>query len=286
MRKSRHTNMGRVVFTLAFIFLFVRFIPAQSFLSQNLPAESGYFRFTFMRPLFTEENDFPAYAGIYDISFNIVLSRQFGLLLSIPYLTSSYLYRSGFDYYPITDPSDDGFGNLCIGLQTRNGYNDKNGWVGSVLLYLPTAHKESENFGIITNYTDYFKYLYEMVTIYGNYVYRKSLSAQKYVGLEVGPAISVPIGKENRDALLFIRYGIMAGYNLGRIVLSSELIGVARINQYTSDFTERFVHVIDFGAMYRAKNIRAGLYYNFYLKDTLNKQVKGVVGLKIELGGY
>jgi hypothetical protein len=80
-----------------------------------------------------------------------------------------------------------------------------------------------------------------------------------------------------------LHYGLSAGFQSGCVAIITELVGLAIITEDYDEFSDRFIHAIDFGAAYFSKNISPGVFYKIYLKEDLRELVDGVVGVKVNV---
>ncbi|HGY56602.1 MAG TPA: hypothetical protein ENK44_12910 [Caldithrix abyssi] len=264
--------MRKIFLIATVVFLFGHSGRTQTVMLHNLPGNSTSFSVKFQHPFFTRTGS-PLYSGIYEVFVNTPIGEKYGLEMAVPF---SYSSMEGF--------YEDGVGNVYIGLQTRKAFADNAGSSGAFGLFLPTAYSKTEIFGSLANFINYYKYVSETVTIYGNYAYRTYTPTNVMVTFEIGPALTIPISDEGRDANLLLHYGGGLGFELQKITLFTELTGLMIINEYSRELSDRFTHSFGFGMQYKGHNFRPAIFFNLYLKENLSDVVDGVLSLKIEVG--
>jgi hypothetical protein len=242
-----------------------------------MPKDKSQFGFRYMRPHLDLETELSTFSGVYDFSANIPLSEKLNIIGSIPYV--AYTFENS--------ETENGLGNLFIGLQMHNGSKEKTSSVGTFGISLPTAAEDIYLFGSITDRYTGFKYWSELLTIYGNYAYHNLSSNVLKVGFEIGPNLMIPIKKtgkfKNSNVELVIHYGLIAGFQGKSIAIFNELVGLAVITEDYDEFTDRFVHSINFGAVYISKIVSPGVFYKLYLKEDLRELVDGVLGITVDV---
>ncbi len=268
MKKLMFTT---IVFLIVLI-LKVNYISAQTFLFQNLPKEKSQIGLQIMQPSFESDEDLSFLSGIYDFSVNIPLTESLNLVGSIPFITFAFGDQD----------AESGVGSIFLGLQTCWGFEDKNGSIGTFGIFAPTAGEDIGFFGLFTDYNNFHKYLPDLLTIYGNYAYHAILSEGIKLGVEIGPNIAIPT-KGDADTELFIHYGFTAGYQAEYFAIFTELVGLAILTEDADDFSDRFKHSIDFGAIYISNSVEPGLFYKLYLDENLSDVITGVLGIQINV---
>jgi hypothetical protein len=224
-----------------------------------------------MRPFFENDRDLSFLSGIYDLSVNARLTESFNFVGSIPFITFKF----------VDQDSENGIGNIFLGLQTHWGFKDKSGSVLTFGIFTPTAGEDIDFFGLLSDYNNFHKYISDLLTIYGNYAYHSISSEGVKLGVEIGPNIIIRT-KRNTDTELYIHYGFTAGYLDEKFAIIAELIGLASINEQSNDFA-RFNHSIDFGAVYISKNIEPGVFFKLYFDENLRDAITAVLGIQINV---
>lgn len=268
-------SIFKIFVTGIFFSVLINCVTAQTFLFQGIPREKTQFSLRFMRPNFKYGSDLSTLSGIYDLSVNIPINQKLNFVGSIPYQTFTFE-----DY-----DTENGVGNIYIGLQTKSGIKNNKKSIGSFGVFLPTAE---DNFAVFyssfTNFIDYHKYFSDLLTVYGNFAYFSNSSKGVYYGIELGPNIMIPTTKDYYgDTELFMHYGISVGFQDNNFTVLAELMGLASITTDEEKFEDRFIHVLDFGFTYTINRVTPGIFYKAYLKEDMSDVVEGVLGIKIDV---
>ena len=267
------SNSFKLVFLIILSFIISNQLLAQTFLFQDIPTEKTQLGLRFMRPTFDGDSELSTLSGIYDLSFNIPINANWNITGSLPYITSTFGER---------DP-DNGMGNIYIGMQSILKNEGQKKSIASFGLFLPTADEDIQFFGLYTHLIEFHKYAADVLTLYGNLAFFKTLPQGFRLGAEIGPNIMIPI-KDDRDTEFLLHYGLTAGYQSTNVALIAEMVGIAIISEDSDEFSDRFQYSFNFGASYVSERIRPGLFYKLYLKDDfITDLVDGVIGINIEV---
>lgn len=247
-------------------------ISAQHFLLQNPPTNRSELGLRFMRPNFSEDDDhLSLLSAVYDLNISVPFGKDWAFIGSFPF---SYFAAKGGD-------SESGIGNIYVGLQTRPPTASANKSSLSFGIFLPTASDELAPLilGLFSNYYEMEKYIFDMLTVHGNFAFTREHS-NLLLSFEIGPNIIIPTKKE-REGELFAHYGCFVGAQLNPLILGVEVTGVAIISEDIDKFEDRFVHAVGFGAHWSMGNFRPTLFYNIYLYEEYKDVVDGVLGVKV-----
>ncbi|MDZ7318510.1 MAG: hypothetical protein ONB11_05105 [candidate division KSB1 bacterium] len=227
-----------------------------------------------MRPNFSSDDaDLSLLSGVYELNFNIPFGDQFSFIGIFPFSTFSAK----------DEDSESGIGNIYLGLQTRPPAASTNKSSLSFGVFLPTASDELAPvvMGLYSNYYEMQKYIFDLMTIYGNYAFCREQSNVIF-SFEVGPNIFIPTKKE-REGELFAHYGVFGGVKLNQLILGAELTGLVVISEDVDRFEDRFVHAVGFGIHWRGDNFKPTLFYQIYLDEEYKDVVDGVLGIKLNV---
>jgi hypothetical protein len=263
----------KLVLASILIITISNFVPAQTFLFQDIPKEKTQLGLRFMRPMFDGDPDLSSLSGIYDFTLNIPINENWSIAGSLPYITATFGERN----------ADNGIGNIYIGMQNIRNIDDQQSTIVSFGFYLPTADEDIGLFGIRTHFYEFHKYAPDVLTIYGNFAYFNIFPQGARLGLEIGPNLWIPTQGDAGDTELLLHYGLTAGFQGNNFALLTELVGVVIITDDTDEFSDRFSHSINFGANYVSKSVTPGIFYKLYLKEDLSDFVDGVFGINIDV---
>lgn len=246
---------------------------AQTFMFKNIPGDRVQLGLRFMRPSLASDNDLSTFSGIYDVSVSLPVNERWSIDASLPY--SRYSFGDN-------DDSESFIGNTYAGMQylMKDGDSSK---IVSFGAYIPTAEKDLGHllFGVLTDNEDLFKYYPEALTLTGNFAYFNIKTGGARLGLEIGPDLLIPTG-DGDDTEFYMHYGLTAGYQGDRFAAITELMGIAILTGEGDEFSDHFVHSINFGLSYVSPHLLPGVFYKIYLKDEFRDLVDGVIGVNLE----
>ncbi len=251
---------------------------SQTFNMQSIPDESYRFGFTLDKPFYGRDYDESLLNGIYELQFNVPLSLKFNLIGNIPFINSNYDREL---YFWKLKKEETGFGNIFIGLQTKPDILKNNRSIISFGLYLPTAERDVAFDGIFVNYYNPEQFIPDLFGLYFNYAYYRNYNSGISYGLEVGPNVLISTQDKGGNELL-MHYGLNTSYQIDKFLISFEYLGNMIVSANAENFTDRLIHQLNFGAMWRAGIVSPKVYYRFYLREALNEFVDGVLGVGVD----
>jgi len=74
-----------------------------------------------------------------------------------------------------------------------------------------------------------------------------------------------------------------AGYQINKLLISTEFIGVAIISQQADTFGDRFVNMFNLGAQWKEDVITPKVFYKIYLREEMRDMIDGVLGLGVSV---
>jgi hypothetical protein len=268
-------SVSRIVLAIILVVILSAAAVAQTFMLKSIPGETPQFGLRYLRPNFKNDSDLSTFSGIYDIRVNLPINERWSIDASLPYTRFAF----GED-----DDSESYIGNIYAGLQSisRKGGGSA---IVSFGAFFPTAEEDLGHllFGVLTNYENMFKYYPDSWTLTGNFAWFKTSEGGARLGLEAGPDLLVPVGDNDSDTDFLLHYGFTAGYQGKRFLAAAELIGLVVFTGDSDEFSDRFVHSIDFGASYLSRHFAPGIFYKIYLKDEFRDMVDGVLGVSLDV---
>jgi hypothetical protein len=265
----------KIVLTCIFLILLLNSTQAQNVLLQSIPEDKLQFGLRYLRPNFDWYNDLSAFSGIYDLSVNIPFSSRINLVSSISFTTLATEYGD----------SENGIGNVYIGLQSRGKAASGKQSIKSLGVFLPTLSEDNPsfyNFGIFGNYIELHKYAPDLLTLYGNFSYFNTPSKGIQFGIEIGPVLWIPTENNGREPELLAHYGFMGGFQFRDFAIFAELAGLGIIIDYVDEFGDRLSHSLAFSMKWTGSNVKPVIFYKIYLDEDLSNLVDGVFGIKLE----
>ena len=260
------------------LFLMFDVVSAQTLNMEDIPTDNIQFGFSFDKPFYAIDRGSSTLSGVYQLSANIPLSSKLNLIGKIPFINTSFSFDYGFGQFSY---SESGLGNIFIGLQTRP-FMESQSSVFTFGLFLPTADERAASQGWAADYYGIQKYTPNSFGLYFNYAFLKMNGEGFNYGLEIGPNIVIPTEKGLKTELL-MHYGINTGYQISRLLINVELLGVAIISEDVEDFRDRFVHTLDFGAQWKGTIVTPKVYYKIYLRKEFSASVDGVLGIGLNV---
>lgn len=258
-------------------------VPAQTLDLQQLPNDKIQLGVNVQKPFFHNYYSSTTWNATYRLFVNFPVNPKTNLLINIPFINNNYTHIFSQGYYPafyIPANEEKGFGNIFIGIQTNRPLVDNKRSVYTFGVYLPTA---SESASYTGSYSDYYYlpfYIPHIVGGYFNYSYHRTNVEGLNYGLELGPDYIISTQKGGGTQLL-LHYGIIAGYNFGKILLSAEFNGRFSLSGYSRDLSDRFLNLAGFGAQWNGGFITPKVFYKIYLKKDFSDTISGVLGAGI-----
>ncbi len=247
---------------------------------QTIPSEKTQFGIIFDRALYNSDITLSTLSGVYQLYLNIPVSSKFNIFGNIPFINTSYEVDYGFGDY---DYDKNGFGNIFIGMQTNPEAGDNGRSIITFGLFLPTADEEASFNGAFTNYYDIQKYIPNSLGLYFNYAYHKTNTSGINYGLELGPNILIPTKGENSETEAFLHYGFSLGYQIEKILVSAEFLGIAILTQDVNNFEDRLIHALNFGGQWKGETITPKIFYRIYLKEQFRDMMDGIFGFGVNV---
>ena len=233
----------------------------------------------FNKAFYSNDVDMAVLAGVYNANVNIPVSSGLNIIGSIPFIYTSY-ERSflGFKF----DYSEQGLGNIFIGIQTNSQKVNNRKSVFSFGLSVPTASDKITASEYFSDYYNFRQFFNDAWGIYGNYAYH-NLSPQGLVySIEAGPDFILFEEKASKsDMEAFLHFGISAGYKFNKILVSSEFTGIMIVTEDVDNFTDRFVNQFSLGLQWLGKSFTPKLYYRLFVNDDLSDAIDGILGVGV-----
>jgi len=262
------------------MFSMSRIISAQALNLKTIPSDKAQFDVRFEKPFFSNLTSLSTFSGVYQFSLNIPISSKLNLISDIPYMYSGYKIVNS---YRNTELTVNGFGNIFIGLQTNEQIINSRKSTVSFGVFLPTVKNELGFNGLFTNYYDFQKYKLNSWGLYFNYAYYKFSNNGFNYGIEIGPNISIQKNSRKSTIDVYMHFGINTGYKVDKFLLNVEFLSIANITQNVSNFGDRFVNLLDFGAQWEGARITPKLFYKIYLGDDMRAIVDSILGVGISV---
>jgi hypothetical protein len=267
---------------LIYLLLFVslNYISAQTLDLQTIPSDKMQFGFNFNKEFFSNNSiGVSNLSGVYQLNFNIPISSDLNIIGDIPYVITNYEFNLGF--FGVYRYSENGFGNVFIGLQTKPELVENEKSIFTFGLFLPTASKEASFDGLTADSYYFPKYYPNAFSLYFNYAYHQINSEGLNYGLELGPNVLIPTKENNSGAEFFIHYGLMGGYQINRLLLSLEFVGYGILSEEVENFGDRFINMVNIGAQWKDATVTPTIYYKIYLRDEIRHNIDGVLGIGV-----
>lgn len=262
------------------IFLLSNIISAQTLDLQTIPSNKMQYGFSFNKPFISGNANMTFLSGNYSLSLNIPVSSKLNIIGKIPFVNTSYEYDYFFGKYSY---SENGFGNIFVGLQTNSQIVNNEKSVFSFGFYLPTASETFSFYGALTDYYYYSEYIPNTFSFYFNYAFHK-LNAQGFnYGLEIGPNLLIPTKKNNSEAELLAHYGILTGYQINKLLLNVEFTGIAIITEDIENFGDRFVNMVNIGAQWKESVVTPKIFYKIYLRSEIRHNIDGILSIGVNV---
>jgi hypothetical protein len=248
--------------------------PAQTFLFKGVPSTEPTIRVRWLRPYLANDAELSTLSGVYDFYVNLPISNEWSIDGDLPFVT-----------YSVGDEDSENFiANVYAGMQYLDSKPGRTR-VGSFGVWIPTAEEDlgMTLFGVLTNGEKPWKYLPNTLTVTGNYGCIRVTQGGARLGFELGPDLLIPTGDNEGDTEFFAHYGLTAGYQGESFLAMTELIGAVQFTGEADEFSDRFLHSINFGASYLSRHFKPGVFYKLYLKEDFSDLVDGVLGVNLEI---
>jgi hypothetical protein len=247
---------------------------------QSLPTDNTHIGLTFDKAFYDGNNNYSLFSGVFQLFANTPISENLNLYGNIPFINMSYEKDFPFGNY---EYSENGLGNIFIGLQTNSDISYNNRTILSFGVFLPTSDEEIAYLGARINYYDFQKYIPNSLGLYFNFAFQKLTLNGFNLGFEVGPNVIIPTKGEGRETELLLHYGLNLGYKIKKILLNAEFLGVGIVTEEVDNFEDRLIHQLNFGAQWKGGIVNPIIYYRIYLKEEFRDAIKGVLGLGINV---
>lgn len=258
---------------------------AQAFMLEDWPADRLRVTLKYLHPNLTGviyQNDLTFYAGVYDLSINLPVSRnrRWNLEVSLPLLVNKMKTK------PIYwDQSEIITGELYLGFQYKLKATPKKGTSLSAGLYLgttPDNNHHTYDMALNTNFVGFPKYQGDRIltTNIASYL----VMGRFRFGWQAGLASFVSADRGYMDPLLYLHYGGFGSFRLDFVTLRVELAGFMilageRDHLNMADST----NTVAFGAHFGRGRIRPGIFYKKCLTEENRREVKDVLGFQIQM---
>ena len=220
------------------------------------------------------------FSGVYQLYLDIPVSSKLNIVGSIPLIVTSYSINYGFGEY---NYSENGLGNVFLGIQTNPESIDNRKNIFTFGLYLPTASEKASFNGATADYYYIGKYIPNSLGIYFNYAFHKlNIEGFKY-GFEIGPNLMIPTKGNGAETEFLAHYGITGGYQIKQLTLSLEFVGVVVISEDIQNFEDRFVNMLNIGAQWDGGIVKPMIYYKYYLREEIRHTIDGVLGIGVNV---
>lgn len=271
-------NLKKILFFLI-LFAAPGILSAQTLELQTIPNNKKQFGFSFNKAFFTSYSNISTLSGVYQLYTNIPVSSKLNIIGNIPFIYTSYDINYSFANYSI---SKSGLGNIFIGLQAKPGITKNRRSIFTFGLFLPTASENASLNGTLTDYYYFSKYISNSIGLHFNYAYHYINNEGFNYGLELGPNLLIAT-KGNSQTELFAHYGIIAGYQINKLLVNLEVIGVASVSEDIDNFGDRFINMLNIGLQQRGSTVKPKIFYKVFLRNEIRHNVDGVLGLGINV---
>ncbi|MGB8318909.1 MAG: hypothetical protein WCE54_12335 [Ignavibacteriaceae bacterium] len=261
------------------LFVSVSMLSAQTLNLQNIPNDKMQFGISYNKAFYsTAYSDYKmsTLSGVYQLNANIPISSKLNIIGDIPYVITNF----ELNFVDFSQSfSENGIGNIFIGLQTNSKLVNNKKSIFTFGLYLPTCSVNGTVWGLLAD--DYFfpKYYPNSFSIYFNYAYHKIDTQGLNYGLELGPDLLIPTKSSSNETELLIHYGVVGGYQIDKLLLNLEFLGFGIITEHTDNIGDRFINMVNIGAQWKGSTITPKIFYKIYLRDEIRHTVDGVLGL-------
>ncbi len=248
---------------------------SQSLLMRDLPKEETRIGLRWMRPSFKEGAKLSTLSGDYDFGFDAPIGGRMNMSLRLPLMR----FTAG------EDAGESGFGNIYVGVETRQAAPGNRVFSLAAGIYAPTMDREKPELGYngwITNPYEIEKTAINVLPVRLDAGARWYFDNGTFLGLEFGPAILFPIRVEQDDIDVFLHGAVGGGFRHDRLALLAE---------YGSEFwatsrgssPNRFYPLLALGAEYSGSMVQPGVFWMFQFDDVLSTVSRGSLGIKVDV---
>lgn len=156
-------------------------------------------------------------SGVYNLGINIPISSKLNILSSLPFARLNYS-RNG------NELSENGIGNIFVGLQTNPIKLEGRKTIISFGLFLPTVKEGIEYVGIFNNFYNFQSFTQNSLGLYVNLMHEKTSDEGFSYSAELGPNISIPTRNSNNSTEVFLHFGINLGYQINKIKIKQNFL--------------------------------------------------------------
>lgn len=278
-----------LIAVLLFI-LFYSYSSAQSFIIKDVPHDNLSIDLRYIHPFYKSPNELNILSGTYDLNISVPVGGKWNINMAVPFVVykNKLDYQNYYYYMYNYEYSKNTFGNIYLGLQSRDSTSSNTKRNFSFGVFLPTSSKkEFENanfFGLLTNYYDIQKYLPETITLYANIAHRWYVENDIKFGLDVGPQYLIYIGENvGSNNTFFLHYGLSAGLDINNFIIKSEFTGILILSGDAPDFSDRFNNFLSIGLGYNNFILKPSIFYQFNFDQLYENLSSGSLGIKLEL---
>jgi hypothetical protein len=261
--------MGFIFFVLSLL------VSAQGFQMEGPQSDRTKLGVRFLHPDFEEAEGLSLFSGLYQLSLSVHVSPKLNVVVKLPIGSVA-----GDDI-----ESQTGFGNIYAGIQYKLKDSKKTQTSASLGVYLPTANKNkglSAFIGMYSNFSRFFQFLPETVTVSLNLTYYHLEAEGLFFGAEVGPDVIIPNEEYyTGEVELFIHYGLTTGYRFNNFEIKGEFVGLGILSEEVDSFSDRFFNKVILGLNWIGGRIRPGLFYKVNLDKDIRDFVRGAFGFSI-----
>ncbi len=271
-------NNFNIKLFFAVLFFVSTALSAQTLKLQSIPSDKLQVGFSFEKPFYASSINTSALNGNYQLSANLPLSDKINLVFNFPYINTNYQVDYGFGKF---DYNKSGIGNIFIGAQMKAGSQTEVKSFFTFGIFLPSADEQVSLNGFLSSYYDFQKYIPNSLGFYFNYAYHK-LNAEGFsYGLELGPDLLIPTKGDNTEDEFLMHYGIISGYQINKLALNIEFVGVMMISEKIDNFSDRFVNMLNFGVQWKETAVIPRIYYMIYLRQEMRQMIDGTLGIGV-----
>ncbi len=268
-------------FLFCSIFISQNFISAQTLGLKAIPTDEMQFGFNFNKSFYSHYDNVSAFSGLFELNWNIPLSSKLNIVGEIPYINTNYETNYSFGNYNYNFKySRNGIGNIFVGMQTKSA-DDESKSIATFGIYLPTADEEAAYTALFSNYYDIQKFVPKSFGLYFNYAHHKIFEGGFRYGFEFGPNIIIPTESGYSETELFIHYAGTVGYQVNKLQVNIEFLGIGILTQSVDNFWDRLIHQFGIGAFWKESFITPKIFYRIYLRDEISNMIDGILGIGV-----
>ena len=273
-----------ILFSVFSTLLLISNATAQHYLLQDIPAATTDIQLRFMHPSADNYRETTTLSGVYDLKLSIPVSDKVNLIASLPYLRMEYENSlvTYVEYYAYTREKQAGFANIMVGIRLRSERTGGQQTIGTVSISLPTMSEDassSAGIGIQADYHNFHRYLRKTTVVSGNIMSTWSRENGAHFEFEIGPRLVFINIDEESETEFLLHYGIGGSIPVGVVDLRMEMAGLFFLSADQDEFSDKFNHILAFGARYARGSFTPGVFYQVYLSDIMSDRVNGVLGV-------